>query len=195
MKAPTRLRRWIPWTALAMLTLVATSQEATAASGAGDWRKTYDVVMMWINFSLLVFVIMKFARNPIRNFFQARRRELARQVDRLEADKAQSEAQIQQTRQLLEDSRLRTEEIRRRIVEQGQKQRDRIIAEARKHGRVMMEDAKRKAESRIWQARSTFRAELIDTAVRLAAQRLPREIRAEDHHHLLNLYLEGADSE
>jgi len=189
------LSRWTAWTALAMSTLMVIGPEAVAAEGAGEWRETYDVIMMWINFGLLVFVIVKFARNPIRNFFQARQLEVSRQVDRLEADKAQSEAQIQQTRQLMEDSRLRFEEIRKRIVNQGQKQRDHIIAEAKEHGRVMVEDARRKAENRIRQARHTLREEMIDTAVQLAARRLPREITAEDQQNFLNLYLEGATSE
>ncbi len=43
------------------------STEAMAAEASGDWRSTYDTVMMWINFGILAFVIVKFGREPMKD--------------------------------------------------------------------------------------------------------------------------------
>jgi F-type H+-transporting ATPase subunit b len=53
----------------------------------------------------------------------------------------------------------------------------------------MIEDAKRKIEYQILQARNTIRSQMLDAAIDLAMERLPREITDEDNEKFIDQYI------
>ena len=59
----------------------------------------------------------------------------------------------------------------------------------------MLEDAKRRIDSLILQAKNTFRAELIDAAIELSMERLPQQITEKDNEKFVDQYLVGALAE
>ena len=57
---------------------------AFGAEESGNWRSTYDVVMLWLNFLILVFLLIKFAKDPIKNFLKGQQDELSKEIGGLE---------------------------------------------------------------------------------------------------------------
>jgi F-type H+-transporting ATPase subunit b len=166
--------------------------EAVAAEGGGGWRPVYDLVMRWVNFAILVFVIVKFARRPLKNFLAGKGEEISAQIRDLDVEKNQLVERVRQTEKDLADSTGRLEEIKERIVQLGERRKQEIIAEAEQESRIIMENAKRKIEGRLNRAQSSLRAEIIDAAADLALERLPGIITAEDNQKLLQRYMAEA---
>lgn len=63
------------------------TQLAAAADSPDNWRKTYDQILLWINFGIFVFLIVKFLRVPLKKFIAGKQNELERKISRLEEEK------------------------------------------------------------------------------------------------------------
>ncbi len=169
--------------------------EVFAAESSGGWRPTYDLVMRWVNFAILVFVIVKFARLPLKNFLSGKGKEISLKIQNLEEEKNQLVQRVRQAEKDLEDNSGRLDEVRERIVKMGERRKQEIINEAHQESKIIMANAKRKIAGRLRQAQSTLRAEMIDTAADLALEKLPGIVTAEDNQKLLQRYMARAGTD
>jgi len=190
----TRLRQ-LRVTALWVLGLWLLLPAIVGAAEAGGWRPTYDLVMRWLNFLILVFVIVKYSRRPLANFLKGRQKEIGAEIEQIEQEKETINKAAVEARRNLEESARRLEELQQRIIERGEKRKLEIIAEARQEGRHIMESARRKVEGTLLQAKNKVREEMIDKAVAIALEKLPTEITARDNEKLFTQFLASADRE
>jgi F-type H+-transporting ATPase subunit b len=172
-----------------ILSLHFLGHEAFAAEKASGWRPIYDLILRWINFGIIVFLVNKYAKTPIMNFLRGQKEKLAREIKRLENKKQGITATIEETLKTIDESEVRFAELKERIVRQGEKKKEAIIQTAQKQSKMMLEDAKRRIDTHFIQAKNKFRAEMIDRAIDLAVERLPKEITAEDIEKLTIEYL------
>ena len=165
---------------------------AFAAEQAPEWRPTYDLIMMWVNFLILFGVLYKFLKNPLKDFFQGKKYELEKEIRKAEEQKEQAEAKIKESMQMLEEGEDRFIKIKERIVAQGEKNKAQIIEDAKQQSQYMLVEAKRKVDSYIVRAREKFRKELVDIAFDKATERLPEIITEEDGERFVNNYITNA---
>ena len=59
--------------AIIILLWMATS---VGAAETAAWRPTYDLVMRWVNFLILVIIIVKYMRKPLGDFIAGKQREV-----------------------------------------------------------------------------------------------------------------------
>jgi F-type H+-transporting ATPase subunit b len=168
--------------------------EALASEQASQWRPIYDLVMKWVNFGILSFILVKYAKGPLKEFLSGHKAIIARQIEKIEQEKEKTIEKINDTQKMLADSDRRLATLKERMIQQGEKEKEIIIEAARQQSRFMLEGAKRKVEHRIQQAKTNFRAELIDMAVNAAVQQLPSQVTAEDNQKLVTKFLEGAQT-
>ena len=169
-------------------------QEVLAADGSGNWRPTYDLVMRGLNFAILAFLIVKFARTPFAKFLNGQKEKVKRQIRQVEENKAAATQKIQETIKSVDKSDGALGKLKQRIVAQGKRKKDQIITEARLESRLILEEAKRRVDNRIRQAKNNLRTELVDTAINSAIEKLPHEITAEDDQKLIQTYLSSISS-
>ena len=174
--------------ALCLLLLAA----APAAAESGDWRPMYDVVMLWVNFGILVVVLFKLLKRPLRDFFQDKKEEVAAEIQRIEADKDRALQRVEEAQAEMEDSQARLTRVRERIVAEGERMRDQIIEDARDQSRLMITQAKRRIDNQLFTARRQLQSELIDMAIEIALKRLPGEVTEADNQRYIDLYLKTA---
>lgn len=166
--------------------------EALAADGGESWRPLFDRIMRWLNFGILAFLLIKFSRIPIKNFFKARKEEMVREIETLEKEKQEALREIDENLKLLEESGVRFETLKERIVAQGEKNKQQIIEEAKQQSNVLLAGAKQKIDSQIIMARNKLKKELIDSAIAIAMKRLPAEMTAEDNQKWVDKFLSSA---
>jgi F-type H+-transporting ATPase subunit b len=166
-----------------LLSLHVTAGVALAADVG--WRPTYDLVMRWLNFLILVGVIVRYARQPVKTFLQVRSAEVRIEIEDLEAQKAKAVAAVNAIRQRLADSETRLAEIKARLLADGERRKEALLEQAEVESAMMLKDAERKIEGLMHQAQGSLRGELVDGAIDLALERLPREIQGEDHERLM----------
>jgi F-type H+-transporting ATPase subunit b len=168
------------------------STDVLAAETTKNWRSTFDLVMRWLNFVIIAFVLVKFGKKPIKDFFANRSQEIDHQIKKYEQQKEAAEEKIAEAIQMLNNSIARFEKIKKRIVEDGEKKKQQIIEGARQESRILLEGTKQKIGNQIVEARNLIRSELIESAIALAEKRLPEEITAADEQKLLDNFMENA---
>ncbi len=179
---------------LASSLLLCYANVALAQDAPSDWRSTYDVVMLWVNFGILFFIIFKFLRRPLMNFLMGQKEAIQKDLDQVQEEKEEMVAKGQEAVAALEESKERFEQIKARIIEQGQRRKDELIGEAEHQSQLMIESARHKIDYQIHRAKEKMRIELLDMAVDRAVTELPGEITPEDSERLVNRYLAAAIS-
>lgn len=167
------------------------STDALAAETTNNWRSTFDLVMRWVNFVIIVFVLVKFGRKPIKDFLSNRKEEIDQQIKKYEQQKEAVAEKIEEANKLFQNSIARFEKIKKRIVEDGEKKKQQIIEDARQESMILLTGTRQKIENQILEARNLIRSELIESAIALAEQRLPEEITAADEQKLIDHFMES----
>ncbi|RJP94867.1 MAG: hypothetical protein C4518_02575 [Desulfobacteraceae bacterium] len=181
------LRRFCVCSIIALLGVLLLTSSAVAADPG--WRPIYDQVMTYINFFIFVFLAVKFGRKPLMNFLKGQKDEVADEIHRLQKQKNALEVNINKAQQMIADSSARFEQIKARIMEDGERSKQKIIDDATAQGKNIIEAEKLKATNQIVQAKNQFMSELADEASALALKRLPKEINDSDHNKLLDLFV------
>jgi F-type H+-transporting ATPase subunit b len=167
---------------------------ALAAEEAGNWRSIFDLVMRWVNFAIMAFILIKYARTPLKNFLGEKRQEVAHQINKIEQEKETAEQKIKETLKVLEDSKIRFAKMKQRIIEDGEKKKEKIIAEARQESQILMESTHKKIDNQFHEAQKALKSELAEMAINLAVERLPAEITEEDNQKWAEAFLTSITS-
>jgi F-type H+-transporting ATPase subunit b len=168
--------------------------EASAADNSGDWRPVFDLVMRWLNFGIIVFILVKYARRPIKDFLLSRREEVAREIEIVEEKKEEANKRIQDAARMLDESQVRFARVKERIIQEGETRKQKLIEDAQQESKILLESTMKKIESQLLDAKRAFKSELVDTAISLAMKRLPDEITTEDNQNFTNQFLASASA-
>ena len=106
------------WFLTCLILLHLSASEVLAADNSGDWRPIFDLVMRWVNFLILAFLLIKFSRAPIKKFLAGKQRDIADEIDGLEAEKEEILRQIDDCKKQLENSQNRLSDLKKNIVAQ-----------------------------------------------------------------------------
>jgi F-type H+-transporting ATPase subunit b len=182
------------WLLTCLLILHLSAFEVLAADNPGGWRPIFDLVMRWINFLILAFVLIKFSRAPIKKFLAGKKQDIADEIGGLEAEKEEMLRQIDDSKKQFENSRDRLTDLKKRIVAQGEKNRQMIIEAAEQESKILLRSAQQKVNSRIVEARQALKSELVDAAIALATKLLPEKITEEDNQKFIEAFMSSASS-
>jgi F-type H+-transporting ATPase subunit b len=168
--------------------------EASAADNSGNWRPVFDLVMRWLNFGIIVFILIKYARTPIKDFLLSRREEVAREIETIEEKKEAANKKIKDAARMLAESEVRFARIKERLIQEGEIKKQKIIVDAQQESKILLESTKKRLENQLVDAKKAFKSELVDMAVSLAMKRLPDEITTEDNQKFTNQFLSSASA-
>jgi F-type H+-transporting ATPase subunit b len=166
--------------------------EASAADNSGNWRPVFDLVMRWLNFGIIVFILVKFGKTPIKDFLLNQRKEVAREIEAIEEKKEEAYKKIQDAAKMLDDSEVRFARVKKRIIQEGEAIKQKLIEDAQMESKILLESTQKKIASQFLEAKRTLKSELVDTAISLAMKKLPDEITAEDNQKFIAQFLAGA---
>ncbi|UCD31502.1 MAG: ATP synthase F0 subunit B [Desulfobacterales bacterium] len=183
------------WMMVLVFSLHFFGYETFAAEKTTKWRPTYDLILRWINFGIIVLIFYKYAKTPIMNFLRGQKEKLAKEIKKLEDKKEDMANKVKEMQKALDDSEVHFADLKERIIHQGDRRKQEIIESAKNHSRIMLEDANRKIDSYILSSKNTFKAELIDAAIELAKERLPNEITDEDNERFITQYLSNVSTD
>ncbi len=176
---------------LLMVLFLMVPQGVLAEDGAGDWRPTYDLALRWINFFILMFLIFKYARKPLVNFFKEKSEDIKKEIRAVEQEKEEILAKVEEMLKARDHSQEKLEKLKERVISQGKAKKQRIIEDARKESKILLAGAQRKIESQMMTAHEDVRAEMIDHAIEMALQKLPAVIDEKDSQKLYEQYIEN----
>lgn len=176
------------------LSFILTATDVLAAENPSNWRPFFDLVMMWVNFGIFAFIIVKYSRNPLINFLKGQKEKVDLNINRIEEKKEKISAEVKVAIDTLDENKLRMQKLKERIILQGERRKQEIIDNALLESQIMLEESKRKIDDQILQAHKAIRAEMVDMAVSLAVKKLPAEITSADNQKFIDQYLTGIQS-
>ena len=164
-------------------------ESALAADPA--WRPTYDIVLRWVNFVILVAVIVKYSRDPIKDFLKLQKQDVVSQIAALDSEKSRIIGEIKEVKKQGEANRIRLLEMKDRLIAQGETRKQELVNQAKQQSAIMLEDTRRKLENRVVQAKAALKLELLDMAIEQAMIQLPDVLTDGDNQRLLDDYMKS----
>jgi F-type H+-transporting ATPase subunit b len=179
---------------LIMVFILLGGSPSWAAESDAGWRPVYDLVMRWVNFAILVALVIKFGREPIMNFLRGSKAAQAKEIQKIESEKARAFEELNHALEQIEERYSRITGLKEKIVAGGEREKQRILADAKREGELLVIGAQQKIVHKLYLARQRFRAEMVDMAVAFAMEALPDKITAEDNQQLVDRWLTSAGS-
>lgn len=163
--------------------------EAMAEEASGSSRKIWDIVMLWINFGILVFVFMKYGRKPLMDVIKSARSKISKDMDEVNGKLDDAKTIVSTESEKLKDVDSHVQDLRKAILDMGEKDKERIIQEGNLTAEKMIRDAKAYAEYRKADARKALSDEMVDMAVGIAEERITKGITDTDHDNLVSQFI------
>jgi len=178
------------WLLFVFLAILSAPTAVLAAESSGEWRPTYDLIMMWLNFGILVFLLVKFTKTPIANFFKGQKEEVERDLHEAEEKHQVAQSKLAEAQKLLDESDERLRRLKERILKQGEYKKHEIINSAMEESRALLEETRKRVDNQIVLAKNKFKSELIDAAIAEAMTKLPSHITEDDDQIMIDQYIQ-----
>jgi F-type H+-transporting ATPase subunit b len=152
-------------------------------------RKLWDNFMLFVNFGILVFLFIKYAKTPMMNFLRSERDSVEEELNKLTEEKQEIQSQRDAEADQIKDIDRIVEEIRSHILEMGKKEKEKIIQQGKALADKIIQDAKTYSENRIVAARQELSEEMVDMALSMARERLSKGMTDKDNDNLVNQFI------
>ncbi|MEJ5347983.1 MAG: ATP synthase F0 subunit B [Desulfosoma sp.] len=155
----------------------------------GIERSLWDLSWRWINFGILVYFILKYLKGPVVNFIKGRQLAIAGVFDEIAEKERALERRRRELEELLAGLDEKIKAIKAYYHEIGQEEKNKILAQADRTRRQILEEAKLVAAREFEDAKKRFRAEVVEAAVAMAEERIRKKMTKNDHRLLLENYI------
>jgi len=166
------------------ITTVAFASTARAAGAEGGETSWTLLALHALNLGILLYILVRFAGNPIRKALAERSESIRREIEGAEAHLRQVEAQVAEVRERLANIDDETARIIRETVEAAEAERARSVERATRSGERIREEARRVADTEVERARQALRDEAAALATTLAREILREQLTPDDDRRL-----------
>ena len=159
------------------------------AAGGGDHKgfPWGHFAASWINFAIFAGILWKFALPPIQN--------LEANLKEAERLREEAEAKLQEYKDKISALEKEREDLLEEYNEQGEREKAKIIADAKKAVEKMRVDAERLIEQEVKKAIATLEQRAVDHAVDLAHQMAKEKLEGKtEQKKLVDRYLDDLES-
>jgi F-type H+-transporting ATPase subunit b len=168
--------------------------DAFAAEKMSSGRRLWDNIMLWVNFGILVFFFLKYARKPLVDFLRGFRDKIKKNLDTIEKQFKDAESRMKAESAKIDEIEQHIETIRQNIIEMGKKEKEKLVEEARITAERMIEDAKAYSGYQLAKARRQLSDEMVDIAISMVKERLIKGISEQDNEKLINQFIANLDT-
>ena len=165
---------------------------AAPADGEGGGWTTF--VWHAVNLLLLISALVYFARGPIANFLNERRRKIEDGIDSAGRELAEAERKLAACEQRIASLDQEIDGIRSAVQRQAESERDRLLAEAHSTAERIRRDAVAAVEQEVRHARAQLRTETVDLAVKLAGELLRSQVSDADRTRLVDDFVQRIEA-
>jgi F-type H+-transporting ATPase subunit b len=152
-------------------------------------RKIWDNIMLFVNFGILVFLFLKYAKTPMMNYLRSQRDSVEQGLNELTEKKQGVQSQRDVEADQIKDIDGIIAEIRSNILEMGKKEKEKIIQQGKVVADKMIQDAKTYSENRIVEARQELSEEMVEIALSMVREKLLKGMTDKDNDNLVNQFI------
>ncbi len=142
-----------------------------------------------LNFTILLAVLYRFARKPVKEFFLRRTESIREEAERMQRIEGETKKEHKKYEERLANLESEIKEIFKELEKEGLVQRERIIEEAKKEAERIWEQAKRRASWETQTAIRELRREMAELSTALAEEVIKRSVTPKDQQRLVKEYI------
>jgi F-type H+-transporting ATPase subunit b len=160
---------------------------ATAfAAGSGESHfGLMDWVWRFVNFGILVVLLVKFAGKPLKNFFQQRKELIEKSIRESQEAKELARKALAEVEERLKLKDKEVEEILSIAKVSGESERARLIEESERMKVRILEQAKSNIDHEVKLAREAIKAEAVEASLQLAEEKIRNRLTTVEQERLL----------
>lgn len=175
--------------------LFTTASLVMAASGetghAADGVLFKDFLYRCLNFAITIGIIVYFVFKPMKKALAERSKKVATMLEEAKLARSEAEECYREAEQKLKTASEDIERVYLAIRQEGEMEREKIIANAQAMAEKIQAEAGRSARQEVENARLQLRGEAASLALKVAEQLIKKNISPEDHDRLLDEYLKN----
>lgn len=165
-----------------------------AEGGSIAGRKIWDNIMLWVNFGILVFLFIKFARKPLMDFLHSTRNKIRDDLDKVKEALNGAKTTRDEEMEKAKDLESLLEDVRKSILDIGKREKEEIIRQGQEAADKMILEAKEYASRRVALARKQLSDDMVDRAITIAERGLIDGLSIEDHNRLIDQFVQNLSS-
>ncbi|MBI3592446.1 MAG: ATP synthase F0 subunit B [Nitrospirae bacterium] len=146
-------------------------------------------VMEWVwrllNFAILVFVLVKFAGKPLKDYLQQRTELIKKSIKEAQEAKELAQKALAEVEERLRLKDKEIEEIKSSAVASGEREKTRLMEEGERLKLKILEQAKSNIDYEVKRAKDVIKAEAVEAAMQLAEEKIKSRMTKEDQDRLL----------
>jgi F-type H+-transporting ATPase subunit b len=142
-----------------------------------------------INFGVLVFLFVRFGKRPLAAVLVKRKETIMREIDEAQRLRRAAEQRLEEYEGRLSKIGVELERVRREFLEQGERDKERIVREAKDRRERMTKDAEILIVQESKQMQKEMLAEVVSEATRLATEILAKRMTLGDHDRFAEGFL------
>jgi len=177
--------------ALIGIGILAAGTYAQAADEVSSGRRLWDNIMLWVNFGILVFLFIRYAKEPLMKFLRGQKEKVELELNNFNEQLEEKTALFEAEALKLKNIDARIDEIQTRLTQLGERERAEIIEQAQAEAQRIIEKAELAANSAVTSAKKTLNAELADIAIEIVKERLHKGLSPADQENLVDQFLTG----
>ncbi len=180
---------------VAMLVFVADAGFASEAGGGAhhpdSGAQMKDFAWRVLNFAILVGILVyALKKADLKGSLAARQSEIEKSLKDAEAARDAAENKLREYSAKLDQASKEIDELHAAIISEGEREKGRIVAEARLAAEKIVAQAALSAEQETLKARNELRVEAARLAVEIATGKLSSSIQKNDHDRFVGEYLD-----
>lgn len=148
-----------------------------------------DFLWRVFDFVILIAILGYFLTKPLKKGLSGRRDDIEKALAEAEQVRQEAEAKFAEYDRKLATANDEIAEISAAIKREGELEKEKIIASARKMATKIEQDAEKAAALEVTKARAELQAEAVRLAIDLAEDLLKKGFSGEDDKRLINEYL------
>ncbi len=173
---------------IGILWLALWANDLWAAGGSGGI--TGELFWQIVSFVLLLFLLTRFLKNPVRIFLKKRQEGIKNSLEQSAEKKEESQKQFENWEDKFNSLKQEVADLHQKISQEGEAERQRIIGRAEEEGDRIRQHAQVAAEQEVKKARAILRKEMVDLSVELAEKLLKEATQPQDQGRLVGEYVD-----
>ncbi|MDR1045078.1 MAG: ATP synthase F0 subunit B [Candidatus Adiutrix sp.] len=182
------MKRFVPAAWLGLM-LLFSAAPALAAGGNYSEAQIRDLLYRIMNFALFFAVLFCVLRKPLAKLFRDRREGIARNLEYLETQARNLEEQTEIMNKQIANIASERDSILAQYERLGQKEAERIIAEARRAAEGIIQKTQAAMDLEIKAARQALLAEIVRLSTETATDLVKNNINADDQKRLTGEFM------
>ena len=150
----------------------------------------WQIVVSLSNLVILFLIIKRFLYKPVKNVLKSRQDKLEEKYTQADEDLDNAKSTKAELDQKLSKAEMKADEILNEATVHAEKRKEKIVSEARNEAEAIIRQAKGEAELEKKKAESEIKAQIVDVSFELSKKIIEREIKQEDHHKLIDGFIE-----